>query len=163
MGILQQCHHDRQDTRVKEYDEKALAFSLPWGNIKSVDTDTTNPQGNTMHLSQHKAATITAALASIGTDDQIKALGIDAYVASHRTLALNLPDGKYDLDGTPINRVKIVAHDDGTVDLRLIGMPQQVSTLIGGNVDPVTHETVHTIQPADVGTTLAAKIELAVQ
>lgn len=117
-----------------------------------------------MHLNTTKAPTIAAAVASITTGDLASAGIISGRAVSRRTLSLDLPADKHTLatngEAKPINRVKLTAHSDGTVDVRLI----EVGMIGGVAAGPVTeHEITCRVAPAEVGSILASKIGLGAQ
>lgn len=116
-----------------------------------------------MNLHPELNATIVAALASIGTDDKLRDLGIkNGRVSSARTVSFELPSNKhYASLGEPmkmVNRVKLTAHSDGTVDVRLVE-DTKLSTVVP-LVTSIEHDVTERIEADKVGSTLYTKIAL---
>lgn len=110
-------------------------------------------------------ATLAAALASIGTAAQIKALGLSGgYVASGRTIGFDIPahPPKASEPTKTVNRVKLVAEGEDGVAIRLLEvLPSPLRAIGIEHLDEVTQHHESESVPADkVGATLADLIGL---
>lgn len=115
-------------------------------------------------ISTNHAATIIAALAAIGTTEQLRAIGAtNGRAASPRTASFDLPDGKYHLNGDAeanINRIKITDEGDNLVTVKLISVPTRLIPVEGEC--PQEYDTTTGLFTTSVGQHLAAKIGLTV-
>lgn len=121
-----------------------------------------------MNIAAERQPTIQAALDSIGTEKQLSRLGLfNGRVCSRRTVSFDFDDRPL-LASEPtltINRVKITAHSDGKVDVKLLEVAAETKPAsrivpLWASGEAVQHAQIEGIEPADVGTFLKAQIGL---
>lgn len=116
-----------------------------------------------MHLSHDRATTITAAIASIGSDKHVLKLGAtNIRAASRRTLSFDIPAHPLvtsTAEPTPtVSRIKVVAHGDGTVTVRLIEAHKAEGLVPLDTDHATTHSESEPMQPDALGGYLKEQI-----